>query len=55
MTSAVEIAGLPEPVRGHGQIKRANADKAAQRRRALWAEWKAKPRVEPVGAASKQA
>lgn len=32
-------ARLPEPIRGHGHVKEANAEKASKVREALWAEW----------------
>jgi indolepyruvate ferredoxin oxidoreductase len=37
---AAELAALPQTVRGFGPVKQANAEKAALRRQALWAEWR---------------
>ena len=50
LSIAVEIASLPEHIRGYGHIKREAADKAARRREELWAQWDRSALTQPAAA-----
>jgi hypothetical protein len=50
LSIAVEIASLPEQIRGYGHIKRQAAGKAAGRRAELWANWEGTARAQPIAA-----
>ena len=47
---AVEIASLPEQIRGFGHIKHEAASKAARRRDELWADWQRTAQSAPASA-----
>jgi indolepyruvate ferredoxin oxidoreductase len=49
---AVEIASLPQQIRGYGPIKRHSAMTAGELRTKLWSQWKTPAAIPPTAAST---